>query len=39
MGNLREAMFEIYSMRYGHASDAKFKEIMDIAKEVLGDVE
>lgn len=37
MGNLREAMFEIYSMRYGHASDAKFKEIMDIAKEVLGD--
>lgn len=33
---LREAMFEIYDMRYGHASDAKFKEIMNVAEKVLG---
>lgn len=36
VGNLREAMFEIYSMRYGHASDAKFKQIMNIAEKALG---
>lgn len=33
---LREAMFEIYDMRYGHASDAKFKQIMNIAEKALG---
>lgn len=36
VGNLREAMFEIYDMRYGHASDAKFKQIMNIAEKALG---
>lgn len=37
VSNLREAMLEIYDMRYGHASDAKFKEIIGIAEKMLGD--